>query len=105
MPGGHRAPIDARNFLATAGLELEAVPGQVSGTFSLLGGVLWRSQELRSMSGENRDGYVTEGLLVPGVALRTALTSRADLRLGVSDYIALGDARHNPALTLGISFR
>jgi len=101
-----RHQIDAQNFLATGGVEVEVVPGATSGTLSLQAGGLWRSLDARHGAPIANAGYRSQGVIAPGFGVRSTLTWRSELKLAFQDYIALDSpARHTPVLALGISFR
>jgi hypothetical protein len=103
VTGSH---IDAQNFLATGGVEVEVVPGATSGTLSLQVGGLWRSLDERHGAPIANAGYRSQGVIAPGFGVRSSLNWRSELKLAFQDYIALDSpTRHTPVLALGISFR
>jgi hypothetical protein len=101
----------SRNFLASGGIEWEAVPGDISGTLGLQAGAVWRTLQREQTVGTpehpfHEHGYSTHGVIVPSVAVRAALTSRTDLKLSLHNYVSLQEpGSQSPALSLGLSFR
>lgn len=101
----------SQNWLVAGGVELDVVPGDTRGTLSMLGGRAWRDLRQQEVFGPGShprpgtDSPVT--LLAPGFAIHQRLAPRADLKLGVQDYIFVGadPVSHNWALTAGITLR
>lgn len=102
----------SETWLVTGGLEADLIPGDTRGSLSLKGGKAWRDLRQQGTFGQAgpieapaSDSPVT--VLVPGFAIRHRLAPRADLMLGVQDYIFVGEepASHNWALTAGITLR
>lgn len=110
--GENSAVIASENWLATGGLELDVVPGPTAASLGLQYGAAWRSESLREVLGspspvEVASGWARSPVLVPSFSIRHGITPRADLRLGVQDYIFFDNdpVTHNFALTAGISLR
>lgn len=110
--GENSAVIGSENWLATGGLELDVVPGETAGSLGLQYGAAWRSESLREVMGSPspvgvESGWTRSPVIVPSFSIRHRITPRADLRLGVQDYIFFDNdpLSHNFALTAGISLR
>jgi hypothetical protein len=91
--------VRAESWLATAGAELDVVAaGDTRAALGVLGGAGWR----RGVNGHDRSTVVA-----PGFSIRQRIAPRADLTLGVRDYIFLGDTpvNHDFALSAGLSIR
>jgi opacity protein-like surface antigen len=106
------AVFGSQNWLVTGGFELDLVPGDTRGTVSLLGGRVWRDLRQQGWAGEGPgpaappiDSPVTT--IVPGFSIQQRFAPRADLRIGIQDYILVGadPVSHNWALTAGITLR
>jgi hypothetical protein len=105
-------------FLTTAGAEWDAAPGGTALSLGVQLGAGWRRNEDEgndigvpdpALRGQLRaGGWSSVDAVVPGIALRQQLGSRAALRLALQDYILdvlEGPAFHSPALTLGVTVR
>ncbi len=110
--GENSAVIGSDTWLATGGLELDVVPGETAGSLGLQYGAAWRSESLREVMGSPspdgiETGWTRSPVIVPSFSIRHRIAPRADLRLGVQDYIFFDNdpMSHNFALTAGISLR
>lgn len=98
-PAGGGTAVRAERWLATAGAELDVVAaGDTRAALGVLGGAGWR---------RGADGYDRSTVVAPGFSIRQRIAPRADLTLGVRDYIFLGDTpvNHDFALSAGLSIR
>jgi hypothetical protein len=108
---GNHHVLGSRNFLTTAGVEWEAVPGDVGGVLGLQVGSLWRALEVERTVGvpvgaAPAEGYSAHAVLVPSVAMRIGMSARSDVKLTLQQYIRLDEpTSQSPALTVGFSFR
>jgi hypothetical protein len=102
----------SQTWLVTGGAEADLIPGDTRGSLSLQGGKAWRDLRQQDVVGQPdaitapaADSPVT--VLVPGFAIRQRVAPRADLMLGVQNYIFVGEdpVSHNWALTAGITLR
>ena len=104
----------ASQWLTSAGLEVDLLPGRTGISAGLEFGALVGEEEVEQVVGSNvredfypNRGYDTSVIAVPAIVARHALTRRAQLRLSLRDYIVVDNApwRQNIALTLGLALR
>lgn len=100
----------AETWMLTGGLELDVVPGDTRASLSMEGGRAWR--RLQGAAVEGDPGVTTdlrhqETVLVPGFSITQRIAPRADIRLGVHDYIWLGaePVSHNWTAVVGLRLR
>jgi hypothetical protein len=102
----------SQNWLVTGGMEVDVIPGGTRASLSLLGGAAWRDLRQQRVLG-TAPGLAPPAadnplrVIVPGFSIRQDIAPRADLKLGVQDYIFIGQdpVSHNWALTAGITIR
>jgi hypothetical protein len=110
--GADQAVFGSQSWLLTGGVELDLVPGDTRGSVSLLGGRVWRDLRAQDWTGTG-EPPAAPGVnspattIVPGFSIHQRIAPRADLRLGIQDYILTGDepASHNWAITAGLTLR
>jgi hypothetical protein len=101
----------SQNWLVAGGVELDVVPGDTRGSLSLLGGRAWRDLRQQEVVGPGAQPAPATGspfnMIVPGFSIHQRIAPRADLKLGVQDYIFVGadPVSHNWALTAGLTIR
>jgi hypothetical protein len=102
----------SQTWLVTGGVEADLIPGDTRASLSLQGGKAWR--DLRQQETVGNPGAIntpaTESpvtVLVPGFSIRQRMAPRADLMLGIQNYMFVGadPVSHNWALTAGITLR
>lgn len=109
-------PLDA-NFLIvdnhwvimTGGASFALVPGNTSVAVGADAGVAWRQTKARTATGTGSDdGWAAYEVVAPSLTMRHRFTPRAGVFVTLQDYISdvlEGNARHSPALTVGLTFR
>ena len=104
----------ASQWLTSAGLEVDLLPGRTGISAGLEFGALVGEEEVEQVVGSNvredfypNRGYDTSVIAVPAIVARHAVTRRAQLRLSLRDYIVVDNTpwRQNIALTLGLALR
>ena len=104
----------ASQWLTSAGLEVDLLPGRTGISAGLEFGALVGEEEVEQVVGSNvredfypHHGYGTSVIAVPAIVARHAVTRRAHLRLSLRDYIVIDNTpwKQNIALTLGLSLR
>jgi hypothetical protein len=98
----------SQSWLVTGGLEFDMVPGDTRASVSLQGGQLYRR-----VRGATLDAAApwslndTQAVAVPGFSISQRITPRADIRLGVQDYITFraDPVSHNWAVVAGLTLR
>ncbi len=104
----------ATQWLTSAGLETDLLPGRTGISAGLEFGAIVGEEEVEQIVGSHvrEDFYPDRGsstsvVAVPAIVARHAITRRAHLRLSLRDYIVIDNTpwKQNIALTLGLSLR
>jgi len=110
--GTDQAVFGSETWLLTGGVELDLVPGDTRGSVSLLGGRVWRDLHSQGWTGTGEPPAAPAlgspvTTIVPGFSIHQRIAPRADIRVGIQDYILTGDdpTSHNWALTAGLTLR
>jgi hypothetical protein len=93
-------------WMLTGGLELDVVPGDTRGSLSVEAGRVWRRFQAGGAAGSIEQRQ-EETVIAPGFSIIQRITPRADLRLGVHDYIWFGadPVSHNWTAVVGLRLR
>ena len=104
-----------RWLMTTAGAEYDVHPGRTAVALGLQVGAGWRQVRTEDQVGNPTNpgelasgNYAFYDVVVPSLSVRHALTPRASVVLGVSDYVfdmLEWEPDHSPALSLGVSLR
>ena len=104
----------ASQWLTSAGVELDLLPGRTGLSAGLEFGAIMGEEEVERVAGSDvREdfypdrGYGTSVIAVPAIVARHAVTRRAQLRLSIRDYIVVDSTpwKQNIAVTLGLALR
>jgi hypothetical protein len=101
------AGFESQSWLVTGGVEVDAVPGDTRASLSLQSGKLFRRVSATAADAVEIRTNDSEFVIVPGFSVSQRITPRADIRLGVQNYITVqaDPASHNWALVAGLTLR
>jgi hypothetical protein len=98
---------ESQSWLVTGGLEFDVVPGDTRASLSLQSGQLFRRGRGGDIGSSAWDLNESALVVVPGFSLSQRITPRADIRLGVQDYVTVRTepVSHNWAVVAGLTLR